>query len=317
MMTDITMETIKYKGRISQLGIYFRKFLRMFVYQSDWKVLPIGAIIAALVTLVVGGNMFVTQEGTTMGTFAMTCVCIWNGFFNSIQVVCRERDIVKREHRAGMHITSYIAAHMLYQLLLCFLQTLITLLICGIVGVHFPLLGIITPWGIVDIGISILLITYAADIMALMVSCIVKTTTTAMTVMPFLLIYQLIFSGGFFNLGRADIIKVTTISHWGMDSMCTVGRFNELPMVSLWNTLVGFKDFELFGTKPLLYVLQKMEEYDMVDDFTLWAGSYGANPAYESIAANVWICWGVLLLILVVFAIVSVIALKFIDRDKR
>jgi len=96
-------ETVKYRGRLSQIGIYFKKFLRMFVYQSDWKVLPIGAIIAALVTFVIGSNMFVTQEGTTTGTFALTCVCIWNGLFNSIQVVCRERDIVKREHRAGMH----------------------------------------------------------------------------------------------------------------------------------------------------------------------------------------------------------------------
>ena len=167
-MTEISTEKLQYTGRFHQFGIYFRKFLRMFVYQSDWVVLPIGAVIAALVTFVVGNNMFVTQEGTTMGTFALTCVCVWNGFFNSIQVVCRERDIVKKEHRAGMHITSYILAHMAYQLILCFLQTLITLLICHVAGVHFPKPGVITKWGIVDMGITILLVTYAADIMALM-----------------------------------------------------------------------------------------------------------------------------------------------------
>jgi len=92
---------------------------------------------------------------------------------------------------------------------------------------------VVTPWGIVDVGITILLVTYTADIMALMVSCIVRSTTTAMTVMPFLLIYQLIFSGSFFELGAADIIKVTTISHWGTDTLCTIGRFNEQPMVTL------------------------------------------------------------------------------------
>ena len=146
-MTESSTENLQYTGRIYQLGIYLRKFLRMFVYQSDWVLLPIGAVIAALVTFVVGSNMFVTQEGTTMGTFALTCVCVWNGFFNSIQVVCRERDIVKKEHRAGIHITSYSLAHMIYHLLLCFLQTLITLLICAIAGVHFPKQGIITQWG--------------------------------------------------------------------------------------------------------------------------------------------------------------------------
>ena len=73
MTEEIMTNELKYSGRIAQIGIYFRKFLRMFVYQSDWKVLPMGAIIAALITLVVGKNMFVTMEGTTYGTFALSC----------------------------------------------------------------------------------------------------------------------------------------------------------------------------------------------------------------------------------------------------
>ena len=316
-MTEETAGKLRYRGRLAQIGIYFGKFVRMFVYQSDWTVLPIGAVIAALVTFVVGANMFVTQEGTTMGTFALTCVCVWNGFFNSIQVVCRERNIVKREHRAGMHVSSYILSHMLYQFILCLLQTLITLLICRIAGVKFPKEGVITAWGMVDIGITVLLVTYAADIMALMVSCIVKTTTAAMTAMPFLLIYQLIFSGGFFELGSADIIKVTTISHWGMDSLCTIGRYNSQPMVTLWNTLVKFKDISVADQKPLLYFLQQIEENNQLEEFLKWSGENNVNPAYEPLASNVWPAWAALLLMIVLFAAVSMIALKSIDKDKR
>lgn len=318
-MTEVVNENIRYKGRIAQTGTYFKKFLRMFVYQSDWKVLPIGALIAAIVTFVVGSEFFINQEGTTFATFALTCVCIWNGCFNSIQVVCRERDIVKREHRAGLHISSYIAAHMLYQLILCFLQTLVTILVLFIAGVKFPATGVIVPIGIVDMGITILLVTYAADIMALMVSCIVKTTTTAMTIMPFLLIFQLVFSGGFFDLGGADFLKVATISHWGMDSMCIVGEYNELPMKSLWETMVKFQDITIddSGEKPVQAIVQSIEEHDQVEDFMLWSGSYNANPAYERIASNMWLCWGCLLLMIAIFAIVSVIVLKLIDRDKR
>ena len=316
-MAEESSENLKYTGRGAQIGIYFKKYMRMFVYQSDWKVLPIGAIIAALITFVVGGSLFVTQEGTTTGTFALSCVCIWNGFFNSIQVVCRERDIIKKEHRSGMHISSYILAHMLYQLLICFLQTVITILICFIAGVKFPVEGVVMPLGILDIGITILLMTYAADIMALMVSCLVKTTTTAMTIMPFLLIYQLIFSGSLFELGAIDWIKVTTISHWGIDDLCIIGRFNNLPMVTLWNTMVQFKDVSIDGQKPLLTILQDVEKNNMVEEFTVWSGEYNANPAYESIAANVLPGWLIMILMVVLFALVAVIALKFIDRDKR
>lgn len=316
-MTEYPAEELKYCGRIVQIGIYFRKFLRMFVYQSDWKVLPMGAIIAALVMLVVGHNMFVTQEGTNYGAFALTCACIWNGMFNSIQVVCRERDIVKREHRAGMRISSYIIAHMLYQLLLCFLQSCVTLFICWIVGVHFPQTGIITPYGLVDFGIVILIITYAADILGLMVSCIVKTTTTAMTVVPFLLIFQLIFTGNFFDLGRADFVKNITISHWGMDCICIIGHYNSLPMTTLWKTMVRFQDITVEGMQPLQGVVQYMRENNLVDDFKMWCSAQSPRPGYESIPSNVLLCWGVLMLMVLVFAAVAIIALKFIDRDRR
>ena len=105
---------IEHRGRVAQTFIYLGKLLRMFLYQSDWKVLPVSAVIAGVVTFVVGANLFVTQEGTLMGTFALACVCIWNGSFNSVQAVCRERSIVKREHRAGLHMSSYVAAHMIH-----------------------------------------------------------------------------------------------------------------------------------------------------------------------------------------------------------
>ena len=311
-------ENIRHKGRLGQMFVYLGKFLRMFVYQSDWKVIPMGAVIAGAVTFVVGQNMFVTQEGTLMGVFALVCVCIWNGFFNSIQVVCRERSIVKREHRAGLHMSSYIGAQMIYQLLLCLAQTVVTLIICNVAGVQFPEQGIVTRWGILDMGISILLVTYTADILALMVSCIVRTTTTAMTVMPFLLIFQMIFSGGFFQLrGAVENLKVVTISHWGMDSINAIGRYNESPNVTLWNTIFKFRNVEFMGEKPLLELIKETERKNLVNDFLLWSGTYNQVEDYASTYENVMTCWLAMLALMVIFALGAVIALEFIDRDKR
>ena len=184
---------LKYRGRLGQIGLYLGKFGRIFIYHNDWKVLPMGAVIAAVVIFVVGQNLFVTQEGTSTGTFALACVCIWIGFFNSIQTVCREREVIKHEHRSGMHISSYIFALMIFQMLICAAQVVTILIICNVAKVSIPRMGIITPWGNLDIGITLFLVTYTADMMALMVSCLVHDTTTAMTVMPFLLIFQLIF----------------------------------------------------------------------------------------------------------------------------
>ena len=308
----------RYRGRISQTFIYLGKLLRMFVYQNDWKVLPMAAVIAGLVSFVLGANLFKTQEGTMSGCFALVCVCIWNGFFNSIQVVCRERSIVKREHRAGLHISSYIAAHMIYQLLLCLMQTGITIVVLKSAGVKFPEKSLVFPNFETDLAVSLFLITYAADMTSLMVSCVVKNTTTAMTVMPFLLIVQLVFSGHFFQLeGAAQALTIFTITRWGTQCLCTLGNFNALPMVALWNMIHRFKDVDMEGYTPILGLLQYMEEEDQKEAFLAWAGQNNQNPNFNFVPETLLQCWGVLILFSLAFALVGMLFLEYVDRDRR
>lgn len=218
---------VTYRGRIAQIGIYFVKFLRMFIYQSDWTVLPMTALIAGIVGFVMGKYYMVTINGTMTGTFALVCVCIWNGCFNSVQVICRERDVVKREHRSGMHISSYVVSHMLYQFILCVLQTIITLQVAGLAGMTFPEQGMFTKWFALEFGFTVLLITYAADMMSLFISSISRTTTTAMTIMPFVLVFQLIFSGGVIQIPEAaEPVSMLTVSCPGFKAMASLADTN-------------------------------------------------------------------------------------------
>ena len=317
-MSRMEKKEIRHRGRFSQVFIYLGKFFRMFIFQNDWKVLPMAAIIAGLVCFVVGANIFKTMEGTKLGSFAMACICIWNGFFNSIQVICRERAIVKREHRSGLHISSYIHAHMIYQAFLCLCQTLITLVVCRASNVSFPEKSLITSWPLVDIGITLFLVTYSADMMALMVSALVRSTTTAMTVMPFLLIFQLVFSGGFFSLsGTAVRITDLTIAKWGLVALCTQGDYNSLPMVSLWNTLLKLQGVEVGDNKPVEQALRYLQDNDMRDDIHMWASKYNQEPAYAFEAGNVLKCWCFLILYILVYSSVAMVSLEFIDKDKR
>ena len=231
---------IRHNGRGSQVLIYLGKQFRFFVNQSDWKVLLMAGVIAALVAVVIRKRMFINMEGALIGGFALACVALWNGCFNSIQSVCRERAIVKREHRSGMHISSYVAAHMIYQFFLCTLQTALTMYVLQGVGVKFPAEGVITPWMIVDVGITMLLISYAADMMSLFLSSISHTTTSAMTLMPFVLIFQLVFSGGIIPLPAwSQPLSNFTISNYGVKALTSQGGYNELPMVAVWNAVSG------------------------------------------------------------------------------
>lgn len=329
---------VHHRGRIRQIPIYLGKFFRMFIFLNDWKVLPMAAIIAALVAYVAGGSMFLTMEGTVMGAMAITCVCLWNGCFNSIQVVCRERDIVKREHRSGMHISSYIIAHMIYQAFLCTLQSAITIVVCAYCGMHFPTEGFITPWFYLDFGITLFLITYAADMLSLMISCIVHNTTAAMTVMPLVLIFQLVFSGIMFTLsGSAAQFKNLTIASWGMREICAQADYNSQPMVSVWNQMYKFRNYDVLADypevkevlaeipeldskiyeTPILSLMQYMEKNGLRDEFMEKTAQAQMNPEYDHTLKNMMICWVVLIAYAIVFAGLAMVFLKFVDRDKR
>ncbi|MBQ6589867.1 MAG: ABC transporter permease [Butyrivibrio sp.] len=308
----------RHRGRITQTFIYLGKLFRMFLFQNDWKVLPMSAIIAGLVAFAVGSNLYVTMEGTLTGAFALACVCIWNGFFNSIQVICRERAIVKREHRSGLHISSYIVAHMIYQAILCVLQVVIMIFVCMSMGVAMPKDSLVTPFPIVDVGLTLFLITYCADMLALLISSIAKTTTAAMTIMPFMLIVQLLFSGGFFNLPQEAMIFTNfTATKWGLTALCAQGDYNSLPMVSVWNSAVNMKDIEVEGEKPLLEVLQYIERNDMRDDVLLESGKQNQKPEYNFDIDIVMNCWTWLIIWTVLYILITIIVLERIDKDKR
>ena len=272
------MRRVRHKGRASQILIYLGKQLRLFINENDWKVLPMAAVIAALVGMVIRNKIFISMEGCLIGGFALTCVGIWNGCFNSIQAVCRERAIIKREHRSGMHVSSYVAAHMIYQFFLCLLQTGLTMYVLILLGVQFPATGFMTPWMVLDMGISLLLIMYASDMMSLFISSISHTTTGAMTVMPFVLIFQLVFSGGIIPLPEwSRTIANFTISNYGIKVITAQAGYNELPMETGWKTLSGMRDSEIGGSVTLGQIMdlldspgiEKMRDREVVEQFPL------------------------------------------------
>ena len=255
---------VRHRGRSAQIAIYLGKNLRIFIYQNDWKVLPMAALIAGLVGMVIRRRFAINMEGTLMGAFAMVCVCIWNGAFNSIQVICRERDVIKREHRSGMHISSYIMAHVIYQAMLCVAQTVVTLYVTGLVGVAYPEKGIFTQWFLVDFGISMFFITFASDMLSLWISCLSRNTTTAMTIMPFVLIFQLVFSGGMLTLPAwTEPLTHFTISNPGLKVICAQADVNNRPFVTISDVLHKMRDNEIKATITVGQILDLAEREDI------------------------------------------------------
>lgn len=295
------------------------KFFRIFANEKNWKTILFAVVVALILSFVLKDSMFVTKESTRTGFFAMVSACIWIGIFNSIQEVCKERQVIKREHRTGLHITSYIAAHMIYQGVICLAQALVMTAFYGIF-LDFPREGLVTGIFCVDFFISLFLVLFAADMLGIAVSSLVKTTTAAMTVMPFILIVQLIFSGSIFPItGQAKIISELTISKWGQRVLCVEANLNELPSEILDSELEMLESIdslqELMAELPKEDVEKiKAEGYAMLQEFV---HDYTWRNIYRYEAPLVVRRWGYLLLFSLAYALVAVISLEFIDRDKR
>ena len=66
--------------------------------------------------------------------------------------------------------------------------------------------------------------------MAFVISCAVPTPIVAMTVMPLLLLIQLVMAGVLFPLeGISEVIAYFTISKWGMSALGNIGNITQLP----------------------------------------------------------------------------------------
>lgn len=275
----------------TQTNVYFKKLARIALKERFWKFLVFAAIIAVIVAAVVGGKMFETYESTKSGFFTIASACIWIGIFNSIQSVCKEHEIIRAEYRSGMKLSSYIMANVRWQFLLCLMESIIIFVLC-IIFINFNSNGIIM-WAYLEYFLSIFLMTFGASVMGIMVSSIAGNPTTAMTIMPFVLILQLIMSGVLFELdGVSKIIAYITFSKWGMSAFGSIADMNS-PDLTL----------KLVDEVPELGPMLNPRPESMID------------AAYDHEASNLLIAWAACLIITVVCIAVSIISLKLKNRD--
>ncbi|MBQ1489412.1 MAG: ABC transporter permease [Eubacterium sp.] len=306
-------------GRLGQIKIYVGKFYRLFMNEKNWKLFIFAGIVAGLIALVLGDDMFVVKEATRTDFFAIICACLWIGIFNSIQQICRERSIIKREHRTGMHITSYVSAHMIFQLIVCAIQALIMTAIYA-AATSFPSAGLITGSFVVDFYITMLLVIYSSDVLGLAISAIVKSTTAAMTVMPFILIVQLIFSGTIFPLtGAAKTVSDFTIAKWGQRVLCIEANLNELPSELLDQEIKMFNEQEDIANIRDALSEEDVAAFDeaMYDKLQNYLHDYTYRKIYRYEPDLVLKRWWNLIMFTFIYGLICVLSLELIDRDKR
>lgn len=273
---------MNYVSNKEQVLIYLGKFKRNFLNVNGWYAFVSTAIIALVACIVSGERGFLTEETgrITATSFIIVCSCIWIGMFNSITLICRERDIIKHEYRGGMNLSSYMFAHMLFQGIISLIQTVIfssiLFLFYGSKITEFTTTFDNDILRFISYFLTIFLTIYSADALGLFVSSIVKNVEQAMTVMPFVILLQFLFSGNLPLDGFLRFSSFLTVSRYGFDS------------------LLG-----LSGSKMTHYSAQ------------------GLRVIEEQIRINLILCWLVLIAFSILFAYLASKFLKSVENDTR
>lgn len=220
----------RYAGGLRQMMILMERYLELI--KNDLPRLAMlfiqPVVIALLLSVVADENVFEIYESTKSILFALSCAGIWIGLFNSIQEICKERVILKREYMGNLRLWAYTLSKYIIQALLGAIQALIiAALFAWTVGM--PEKGILFSNAFFEIFLTLWLTILASMALGFVISALVKSGDKAMTCAPFVLIVQLLFSGILFELkGVGEKIAYLTISKWSVESLGSIANLNAL-----------------------------------------------------------------------------------------
>ena len=294
-------------GILRQIGILFRRDADLLA--GDKKrvavtmVLPI--IIGLVITMVTNkddmGNIY---ESTRATLFTIICAGIYVGMFNSLPLICKERQIIKREYMTGMSITAYILAMSLLQAIVSLVQTLLFLVIYWkLPGIGELVQGdLASESGAVNFmlcAVSLFLIMFAADMIGMLISAIVRSNELANLVAPIIIIFQLVMSGVLFKLtGIAEKVAYATVSKWGMKALGSLAGLNGM------KTAAKDSMKELMDSTPGLELPKSLIKPE-------------GMGAYKATAANLHEAWLWMLGFSVLMIVLAIVFLKRVEKDKR
>ena len=185
-------------------------------------------LLAILISMVANGEQFVQYEMTKSLLFAMSCSAFWIGILNSIQEICKERNILKREYMTGLRLDSYIFSKILVMGAVCAVQSFL-LTTAFVIAVGQPEAGVVFG-AYIELLIVTFLTALAASAIGIFVSSMFKNADRAMTVAPILLLPQLLFSGLIFTLeGATELISWIATCRFSMEGYGTTANLNALP----------------------------------------------------------------------------------------
>ena len=219
------------KARFHQLWVLGARYIRLVLNdrQRLFLLLAQAPLLAALISLVADGKQFEQYEMTKSLLFALSCSAFWIGMLNSIQEICKERTVLKREYMTSLSLSAYVLSKAVVLGILCLVQSVLLVGVFALM-VGLPEEGLLLPPAL-EMFLSVWLTSVSAAGLGLFVSALFNNPDRAMTVAPLMLMPQMLFSGLLFTLsGATEMISLLATCRWSMEGLGTTANLNSLEL---------------------------------------------------------------------------------------
>ncbi len=189
-------------------------------------------IIGIILGLVAGRGVFEAGPGHPASlaqqvSFMLAMSGVWLGTINAAREITKENAIYMRERLVNLGVLPYIASKVFVLAILGLIQSILLIVILAIFS-GLPEKGALFP-SFMELTFSLWLTTLAGIGMGLLVSALASNTDKAVSIIPIILIPQIILSGVIFNLsGPTKAFSYITITKWSLDSLGTTADLNRI-----------------------------------------------------------------------------------------
>ena len=190
-------------------------FLALVAKSGDFHPPPAGAVSQATALGVPAAKLAAPL------TVMLAASATWFGAINAAREIVKELPILRRERLAGLRVAPYLASKFVVLAVLCSIQTALLLAIV-MVKVRLPSSGILMPPAL-ELWMTLELASLAALGLGLAISASMSNADRAQSLVPIVLIPQLIFVGGAGSSGASEWLSYLTVTHWSSQAMKITG----------------------------------------------------------------------------------------------
>jgi ABC-type multidrug transport system ATPase subunit len=240
-----------------QLRVLVRRYFDlMLADRKNLALLLLQAPVIGVLLLLVSGR-FSLESGRIDAKkllFMLSTTGVWFGVINSAREICKEAPVLARERLAGLRTGPYLLSKLVVLFTLVLVQSALLL---GTIAlrVELPQTGVILPAPL-ELFVTIVLTGCAGLALGLCLSALASTPDKATSLIPIVLVPQVVFAGVMFALhGVTEWISYAVSSRAAMEALGTSADLNALSesilglhlepefvhtshhLLSLWGTL--------------------------------------------------------------------------------